>query len=272
LRKNIRQHKVFCSCLRKSHEHNTKTLERVEQVFKKKGLAYKKYWRGDITKDIRADLVICVGGDGTLLNASHFLKRGELFLVNSDPAESESFYSGCTKEDFEKKLGLYLEGRLKKTKIHRLEILLDNKRLKELVLNDILIAHCNPAVISRYSIQVGKLKEEQKSSGVWIAAPGGTTAAIQSAGGVPLPITARKFEYLVRELYHGKSRLILVKGILGEYQELSITSKMRKGKIFIDGRYVWYDFPLFSTVRVRLAKEPITLLGFDEKKRKRYVL
>ncbi|MFH1071928.1 MAG: hypothetical protein V1743_00700 [Nanoarchaeota archaeon] len=272
LRKNISQHKAFCACLRKSHEQHQKTLARVEQALKKKGLAYKKIWRGAIIKDIHADLVICVGGDGTLLNASHFLKKGELFLVNSDPGQSESFYSSCTKDDFEKKLGLYLTGRLHKTKIHRLEIILDNKELKEFALNDLLIAHCNPAVISRYSIKVGTVKEEQKSSGIWIAAPGGTTAAIQSAGGRPLPITARKFEYLVRELYHGKNRLRLVNGILNEGEELSLTSKMRKGKIFIDGRYVWYDFPLFSTVQVRLAKEPITVLGFEEKKRKRYVL
>ena len=44
------------------------------------------------------------------------------------------------------------------------------------VINDVLIAHKNPAATSRYLLELNKTKEEQRSSGIWIATPMGSTA------------------------------------------------------------------------------------------------
>jgi len=49
--------------------------------------------------------------------------------------------------------------------------LYNGEPIPELVLNEVLIAHSNPAATSRYIIEVDDMKEEQRSSGLWISTP-----------------------------------------------------------------------------------------------------
>ena len=50
-------------------------------------------------------MVIAIGGDGTFLRASHFIKDKTLiFGVNSDPSNKEGFYMGSSRYDFDRKL------------------------------------------------------------------------------------------------------------------------------------------------------------------------
>jgi len=66
--------------------------------------------------------------------------------------------------------------------------------------------------MSRYYLQVGKLLEEQRSSGVWIATAAGSTGGLRSAGGKVLPKEDKKFQYKPRELYYGKKTCYHLKG------------------------------------------------------------
>src|SRR3989338_1798549 len=61
-----------------------------------------------------AEIVIAVGGDGTFLRASHFIRDKTLiFGMNSDPASKEGFYMGSNRYDFDSKIGLILKGKFK---------------------------------------------------------------------------------------------------------------------------------------------------------------
>lgn len=66
-----------------------------QEILNKKAVEWKPISRNDVSNPIRdVDMVITVGGDGTLLHASHFLDDSVPVLgVNSDPTQAhEVFY------------------------------------------------------------------------------------------------------------------------------------------------------------------------------------
>ena len=75
------------------------------------------------------------------------------------------------------------------------------------VLNDILVCHHNPGAMSRYFLTVEGTREEQRSSGVWIATAAGSSGGLHSAGGKVLTQKSKEFQYRPRELYRGKNIL-----------------------------------------------------------------
>src|SRR6185295_12301282 len=86
-------------------------------------------------------------------------------------------------------------------RIHRMSVAINGKPVREQAFNDVLIAHRNPAAMTRYRLTIGASQEDQRSSGVWISTAAGSTAGIRSAGGRRMPITAKRLQYLVREPY-----------------------------------------------------------------------
>jgi NAD+ kinase len=126
------------------------------------------------------------------------------------------------------------------------------------ILNDILICNKNPAAMSHYYLIIDGCREEQRSSGMWIATSAGSTGAIHSAGGKILPLTSDKFQYMPRELCGkiGKSCHFLG-GVIPGTQILNLTSLMNAGMIYIDGAHVKIPFP-FGT-KISIAKSPYPL-------------
>ena len=81
------------------------------------------------------------------------------------------------------------------------------------VLNDILICHHNPGAMSRYYLTVGRVREEQRSSGVWIATAAGSSGGLHSAGGKVLPRKIKNFNISRGSFIVGKIRIIILKGV-----------------------------------------------------------
>ena len=64
------------------------------------------------------NLIIAIGGDGTFLRASHFIKDNTPLLgVNSDTKSKEGFYMACNRFDFEKKFNEIRKGKFKIRKL-----------------------------------------------------------------------------------------------------------------------------------------------------------
>ena len=100
------------------------------------------------------------------------------------------------------------------------------------------------------------------SSGVWVGPAAGSTAAIRSAGGKVLPIGSQKIQFVVREPYRGvANKYRLVKGLVGPGDDLRITSRMTKGRIFLDGTQKVHAVSIGQRIRLTLSEEPLTLLG-----------
>ncbi len=261
----------YWEVLKGSHQRHHDTVQGVRTYLKKKALRVDFVLRRNIGQlgfaDGRYDLVITVGGDGTVLDASHMSRKVPILGVNSDPLRSVARFSGCDLDNFPRVLEGYLRGRIKPVSVPRLQFSLNGRVHPWPVLNDLLVTTVSPAGTSRYTLRVGAKVEEHMSSGVWISTAAGSTAANLSAGGKILPATRRAFQYVVREAYLPKfGRRSLLQGVLGPKNRMEVVSYMRDGRIYLDGANKILPFVLGDHLVVKLSPYPLPILGFSPTK------
>lgn len=248
--------------LKELHDKHFCMVERVVSFLRREGMEVAPVKRAQLKRIKNADLVITIGGDGTFLDTAHFVRDIPMWGINSTPTHSAGFLMSATPQDFEQRWRLLIKGKLPVLKLQRLGVLVNGKKLPELVLNDVLIAHANPAAVSRYELSVGDRKEEQKSSGLWISTAAGSTAATQSAGGKVLPLESKQIQFIARELYHGRGRRYqLAKGIVSPKTKIQAISQMHEAACYLDGPRVWYPIRYGDRVEVKSANRPLTVIG-----------
>jgi NAD+ kinase len=262
--------------LRRSHEDHEATRREVASALTELG-ANAEYVEGARSK-VRGtfDLVVTIGGDGTLLAASHQLGPDTPILgVNSAPEHSVGFFCTAKKGHVLASLTAAFDGTLKHTTLSRMRVDLNGACLHSRVLNDALFCHAVPAATSRYILSVtgadgDSEEEEQRSSGLWVGPAAGSTAAQRSAGGRVLPLTSKKVQYVVREPYTpGGVPLRLAVGTVEEGGVVMVRSKMREAEIFLDGHHIVHDISIGDVITMRRSEETLTVLGLARSGRAR---
>ncbi len=213
------------------------------------------------------DLIIAVGGDGTLLNASHYIMNTPILGVLSSYKGSIGVLCGSNRSNFEEIIGGIIDDRVKPIKLQRLQAKINGSPIKTPALNDILFAHRFPASTARYIITFRKRSEGQKSSGVWISSAAGSTAAAMSAGGKVLPIRSKKILFMVREPFFEKKGRHIVRGVLNPGEKLVIKSTTISGTIFIDGQPPAYPVGFNQVITLNLHPHPIGIFGYNQSRR-----
>lgn len=241
-----------------AHEQHMETLETIHKELSARGIEFDSCHRADLdTKAQHCDLLITVGGDGTFLDASHSLKKVPILGVNSAPDSSFGHFSIANRGNFAEILEEIVSGKRGPERLLRLELSINGQPLKELVLNEVLISHSNPAGTSRYIIKA-EPDEEQRSSGIWAGPPPGSTGAIKSAGGQILGITEEKWQYVVREPWTRPGQHFkYTKGVLSRSESMRIISLMRTGALYIDGQHIEYPFPLGDELILKAAADDL---------------
>lgn len=243
-----------------SHEENRASIEMVNAAIAERGLDADCRYRADREATHHFDLIISVGGDGTLLDVSHAVLDQPLLGVNS-ARTSVGHFCATDAQGFGPVLDRWLLGGLSETPMTRLEIAVNGVVHPTPVLNEVLFTHICPAAMSRYEITVGDHSEDQKSSGVWIATGAGSTAAIRSAGGGLMHPADPRIQFLVREPYRwGEVPLMFDKGIVEP--PIFLECKMRTAAVFVDGHREQLDLGIGDTLRVERHASPLRLLGF----------
>ena len=250
--------------LLRAHEHHMKAIEAAREVLASLGADAKFRHRSDDAHAQHVDLVVTLGGDGTLLWGAHLVGRDiPIVAINTAPRDSVGYFCAGTRRDLREVLGKALHGELPVTRLARMQVALDGRVLSNRVLNDALFCHECPASTARYRLQLGRLVEEHKSSGVWVGPPAGSSAAQRSAGGDLLPEEDRVLQYVVREAYDPTSvRYRLRKGLVQARQVLRLTSLMRAGRLYLDGPHNVQTIEMASRIEFRVSDEPLLLLGF----------
>ncbi len=250
-----------------AHRVHQRTLDAVRTALQRLHIPHTFLYRGRFRSAAGYDLVVSVGGDGTLLQVAHAGNTPPLLGVNSDPARSEAVFCAATPQTFQRLLRQALAGQLRALALHRLRVRLNRRVLHTRVLNDVLIAHPNPATMSRYRLRIGKAREDQKSSGLWVATAAGSSSAILAAGGHRLPWTARRYQYRPRELYQGRLTHGRLSGsVLSPGSHVDVTWLTRDGALFIDGPHVRYPLRFGDRVVVDLSPaEPLHILGLSRR-------
>lgn len=135
--------------------------------------AREKVSRGDF---ISRDLVVVLGGDGTLTSISHNIDSNTPVMgVNShpksdDPNGSVGFYMDSNVETFEQDLLDALEGKAITNQIPRLQAVIDstsgNRFTTDPAMNDLLVANTHQYAPSKYDMRRGDKHCKQQSSGI----------------------------------------------------------------------------------------------------------
>lgn len=248
--------------MRRSHDEQQRTLDTVISVLKGSGIEPEVKYRAELEGTIAGkELVITVGGDGTLLDVSHYVGGTPMLGVNSDTTNSKGFYCTADRTDVEHILSNLQH--LPRTRLYRLELVLNGTKLPMPVLNDIMIAHTNPAASTSYELTANKESRIYKGSyGLFVCTPSGSTGAMWNEGGKLMPLSMDFMQYHPRGYRKGEFHYT---------KELQIRSRTREGIVFIDGQHIKHPFTLDDTLVVRIGQK-LTLIGDLEKKRAEYYL
>lgn len=244
-----------------AHDEHMETLEHLLEALDKRGVEHREVVRADLEGHIKGvDMVISVGGDGTFLNASHHIDTLPLLGINSSRSSSFGHFCLGNLKNIEQVLDDIENDRIEIIKLLRLELLLNGKVLPDLVLNEVLIAHSNPAATSRFIVHLRGITEEQKSSGIWVSTPSGSTCSLLSAGGTVLPINDQRYQYIVREpCMRPNEKWQLVRGILDRQEEMRFVSQTRTGTLFVDGQHIEHHFGLGDELIIRASQHDLNV-------------
>ncbi|KAJ1383763.1 NAD kinase [Sesbania bispinosa] len=243
------------------HKVHHDSVNFCQEILQKKSVQWKAVQCNSLSQPINdVDLVVTVGGDGTLLQASHLMDdKIPVLGVNSDPTsidEVERFSSefdatrstghlcAASVENFEQVLDGILEGQIVPSHLTRIMISINTLHLSTYALNDILVAHPCPASLSRFSFRITKDVQpcsplvNCRSSGLRVSTAAGSTAAMHSAGGFPMPILSQDLQYMVREPISPGSVSDFMHGLIKHDQAIRTTWCSKRGVIYIDGSHV----------------------------------
>lgn len=253
---------VTVSRMERADRHHSEALQEVRAAIEHLG------WRATFRERDRVgevagfDLVITVGGDGTLLWVSHAVGDTPMLGVNSAPQDSVGFLCGTRRGEVREHLEAIEDDRVARVRVARMQVSVDDEVVHRRVLNDVLFAHPIPAMTSKYILEVEGAQEEQKSSGLWVSTAAGSTAAIRSAGGKPMAFRSRMLQYLAREPYTPPGLTYHhTRGYVHPGDALRIRSKLREARLYADGSRNAVGVEFGQVVSFSLSDEPLVLMG-----------
>lgn len=207
------------------------------------------------------DLVITIGGDGTFIRTTHFM-RGDIPIIgiNSEPETSEGALTTIKRDDVGH-LKDILRGDYDVIKRLRARIIKNGELVRELALNEVYIGAASQFHTSRYVIKHKGLEEEHRSSGVLVVTGAGSTAWYKSAGGKPFNHDEERLRFLVREPFI--SRIFqprLTQGEIGKDEIITFESKREDGGVISIDSWAIYDFNRGDRIEIRLSSQPLQVI------------
>ncbi len=252
-----------------AHEQHVRTVDQVVETLERLGVETLLLHGAQAEFDPRgASLVVSVGGDGTLLAASHSVDSVPLLGINSAPSYSVGFFCAASGRAIGTTIARALQGDAPVISLQRMAVSVNGQLRSERVLNEALYCHAEPAATSNYLLKIGRKTEEQRSSGFWVGPAAGSTAAMRSAGGKILPLASTELQLIVREPYVGQGhRLRLKHAIINRRSVIRVTSKMERVRIYLDGPYRMLSARLGDEVSFFASKQPLQVVGLTKRGR-----
>jgi NAD+ kinase len=199
--------------LKQAHKEHYQTLDKLHAALHSKKIGHYDVTQGRYWPDLTEyDALIAVGGDGTVLEASHHVDSEDMPVIGIRSSKSSvGHLCLCSGEEVERAIDQLLQGHLNFTKVSRMQAVIQQidtnvEFYSAPVLNEFLFTNENPAAITKYRLKIGDRNVIQRSSGVWISTSAGSTAAIYAAGGLKMELDHSDFQYLVRELYRANDQ------------------------------------------------------------------
>ncbi|MBJ64457.1 MAG: hypothetical protein CMB55_06665 [Euryarchaeota archaeon] len=221
---------------------------------------------------IGRDLVIVLGGDGTLTSISHNIDSNTPVMgVNShpkhgDPNGSVGFYMDSDIETFSKDLQAALDGKAIVNKLPRLQATIEttsgNKIRSDPAMNDLLVANTHQYAPSKYHLRRGGIDIKQQSSGLlfstWLGQGAWFNQIARKSNLGSAEQSQTHYLVIARDIDPAISDQTY---IAWTSESTVITSDMHRGYVVPDG---WdeYQFNRGATVTVDLSGPALKLLTF----------
>jgi NAD+ kinase len=278
IKQALKNRDAIALALRRSHVSQVASLQRVEQTLRKFKIEAVIRWRSHMRLMQKFDLVISLGGDGTLLDVSRRIFDNTPVLgINSDPTRSVGALCCGTPAILPQLLEGLISGQLRPHKVARLRIRLNGQDILGPTLNDALLAHVCPAGMTRFDMAVVPREEALtahsgydgeefahfRSSGIWIATATGSTGALHSAGGKVMPLHSRRIQYVIREPYLSATSVkppLAIQGSIKPDQALVIITRMRRGAIWADGAHRCQPLQYSQQIVIDQHQAPLQLI------------
>lgn len=130
-----------------------------------------------------SDLIICIGGDGTMLSSARKFAKSDAPLLGINLGKV-GFLTDVQPENITQSIKEILQGNYIKDKRFFLESFINTQRKKLLALNEVVIHSGAVAQMIEYELFIdGKFVYSQKSDGLIVNSPTGSTAYSLSGGG-----------------------------------------------------------------------------------------
>jgi len=250
------------SYLLASHDKHLETLERLTTWLDRQRVAWSLRYREGIRgrEDLPegTGLVVAVGGDGTVLHASHSVGSTPLLGVNSFPGRSTGWLCGAGPDTMQAVLADVLEGRLRPLRLTRLATEVAGRALPFPALNDVLVAAPTPAATCTYRLTVPAGCQVQRSSGLWVSTAAGSTGALRSAGGRAQPLGSRRLQFRTREAFSPAAGR-LDGGFVRPGEHLALEWLGWEGRLWVDGTDAEQPLRLGDRIRLSGDGEPLRL-------------
>ncbi len=242
-----------------AHEKNLRCIDKIESVLKDLRLNYSLLCRSQLSLEkIKDCLVISVGGDGTLLDTSHYCIDSPVLGVNSDPENSIGALCIADEHNFFEVLQKIIAKKMLPMPLTRLAIYCNGKLKNYRPLNDVLFCHENPGAMSRFNLNYLGTSEEHRSSGIWISTPTGSSGGIFSSGADAISLDEKRAIFRIREPYWSNKKMPhLLDGSIEGEERLVITSTMSDAKLFIDGPHKALRVALGQRIEVGISEYPL---------------
>ncbi len=257
----IAQKHPSVSGIQPAHEQHMVSLRLVREVLERRHMDFTIQTTMPPKPIQGVDAVLTVGGDGMVLGVSHVVTDDTPVLgVNSAPRFSVGYLTGAFAATLDDTLDKLANGSLQPRIVHRLRAQIGDESLGGPVLNDVLFCTDNPAVMCRYQLRWPEGEELQRSSGVWVSTPAGSTSALASAGGPILPLGAKQFALQVREPYAPPGAAVRYKSAVLQNEELTIENRSQQASVYLDGSHRRYPIPFGEKLVIGLHERPLRLV------------
>lgn len=250
--------------VRAGHEAHYVALDHVRKVLADRSIDFcRSYMPYSEFEDFQGkDLIICVGGDGTVLNSAQYITDDTPVLTVKSDSRSVGTLCEIDASDFEHALEKIVADDFRVERWTRAEGLFRDRRMY--ALNEIYVGVRHSTSMARYDISYGGGSESQMSGGIVASTGTGSTAWYGNIPGSDgsFPRTANELRFVVRE-YNRSGGYRMVKGIVGPGRRLIVSSKMNvDGCISFDGDISkrMLDFNRGESIEIRVAETPISVV------------
>jgi NAD+ kinase len=251
--------------LQRAKDAHINTLDVVKQCLDRYNCQYAIHTRTSFRKSFlkNIDLVITIGGDGTLLEIARYVTKIPILGVNSDPKKSIGHFCTTNSLNFAAVFTQFFKNNALLTYMPRMAISIDGKVSKQLILNDVYVTNQNHGEMIRIDVradtkktlasnQYSNLFFSSRCTGFLICTSMGSSAWMYNEGGVIQPVVSTDLQY--KEL--GKRH-----ATHGFTKKLEIVSHMPKGIVCIDGSHRTMKFGFGQKLILYANQHPTIIVG-----------